>query len=86
MTTDCTSPQLEFQGLTRRTVVASFDGGTLSSDGGVLLLSEVDRRLGLLEQFAACFKDHRESSPGRAQRRGVGASRVFLGWLLAMRI
>lgn len=59
MPTDCTSPQLEFQGFTRRTVVASFDGGTLSSDGGVLLLAEVDRRLGLLEQFAACFKDHR---------------------------
>lgn len=59
MTTDCIFPQLEFQGMTRRTVVASFDGGTLSSDGGVLLLAEVDRRLGLLEGFAACFKDHR---------------------------
>lgn len=59
MTTDCIPDQLEFQGLTRRTVVASFDGGTVSSDGGVLLLAEVDRRLGLLEQFAACFKDHR---------------------------
>lgn len=59
MTTDCIPPQLEFQGLTRRTVVASFDGGTVSSDGGVLLLAEVDQRLGLLEQFAACFKDHR---------------------------
>lgn len=59
MTTDCIPDQLEFQGLTRRTVVASFDGGTLSSDGGVLLLAEVDRRLGLLEQFATCFKDHR---------------------------
>jgi hypothetical protein len=39
--------------------VASFDGGTLSSDGGVLLLAEVDRKRGLLEQFAACFSDHR---------------------------
>lgn len=62
MTTECIPHQFEFQGMTRRTVVASFDGGTLSSDGGVLLLAEVDRRLGLLEQFAACFKDHR--SPG----------------------
>src|SRR5688572_6312794 len=44
MTTDCIPHQLEFQGLTRRTVVASFDGGTLSSDGGVLLLAAVDRR------------------------------------------
>lgn len=59
MTTDCNPLQLEFQGLTRRTVVASFDGGTVSTDGGVLLLAEVDRRLGLLELFAACFKDHR---------------------------
>jgi hypothetical protein len=59
MATDCTPHQLEFQGLTRRAVVASFDGGTLSSDGGVLLLAEVDRRLGLLEQFASCFEDHR---------------------------
>lgn len=59
MTTDCIPHQLEFQGLTRRTVVASFDGGTVSSDGGVLLLAEVDRRLGFLELFAACFKDHR---------------------------
>jgi hypothetical protein len=59
MTTECIPHQFEFQGMTRRTVVASFDGGTLSSDGGVLLLAEVDRRWGLLEQFAACFKDHR---------------------------
>lgn len=59
MTTDCNPLQLEFQGLTRRTVVASFDGGTVSSDGGVLLLAEVDRRVRLLELFAACFKDHR---------------------------
>lgn len=69
MTTDCTSAQLEFQGLTRRMVVASFDGGTLSSDGGVLLLSEVDRRLGLLEGFAACFEDHR--NPALIEHRVV---------------
>jgi hypothetical protein len=59
MTTECTSQQLEFQGVARRTVVASFDGGTLSSDGGILLLGEVDRRRGILGQFAACFTDHR---------------------------
>jgi hypothetical protein len=59
VTTDCNPQQLEFQGMTRRKVVASFDGGTLSSDGGVLLLAEVDRKRGLLEQFAACFSDHR---------------------------
>lgn len=77
MTTDCISPQLEFQGLTRRTVVASFDGGTLSSDGGVLLLAEVDRRLGLLEQFAACFKDHRNPALVEHSIEELVRQRVF---------
>lgn len=59
MTTECNSQQLEFQGVGRRTVVAAFDGGTLTSDGGLLLLSEVERRRGILRQFAACFRDQR---------------------------
>jgi DDE family transposase len=59
MTTDCNPEQLQFQGVGRRTVVASFDGGTLTSDGGILLLGEVDRRRGILDKFAACFKDSR---------------------------
>ena len=62
MTTDCIPQQLEFQGVGRRTVVASFDGGTLTSDGGVLLLGEVERRRGILRQFAGCFQDHRTAA------------------------
>lgn len=59
MTTDCNAQQLEFQGVGRRTVVAAFDGGTLTSDAGVLLLGEVEQQRGILRQFAACFQDHR---------------------------
>lgn len=77
MTTDCTPHQFEFQGLTRRTVVASFDGGTLSSDGGVLLLAEVDRRLGLLERFAACFEDHRNPALVEHSVEELVRQRVF---------
>lgn len=77
MTTDCTPHQFEFQGLTRRAVVASFDGGTLSSDGGVLLLAEVDRRLGLLEQFAACFEDHRNPALVEHSVEELVRQRVF---------
>jgi hypothetical protein len=62
MATDCIPQQLEFQGVGRRAVVASFDGGTLTSDGGVLLLGEVERQRGILRQFAACFTDHRNAA------------------------
>jgi hypothetical protein len=77
MTTDCIPNQFEFQGMTRRTVVASFDGGTLSSDGGVLLLAEVDRRLGLLELFAACFQDHRNPALVEHSIEELVRQRVF---------
>jgi len=41
------------------TVVARFDGGRLSSEGGLLVLREVERRLGLADRLAACLKDPR---------------------------
>ena len=45
--TDCKEQPLLFQDLGSRQVVADFSGGTLSSDGGVLLLRQVDAHLGL---------------------------------------
>lgn len=60
MNTECSASQLEFQGHGSRKVQADFDGGHLSSDGGVLLLRELDIRLGVLRRFAACFTDHRD--------------------------
>ena len=40
--------------------MASFDGGTLSSDGGLLLLRDLDRSMGLTRQLAGCFEDRRD--------------------------
>lgn len=57
--TECNGEQLNFQGAGGREIVARFDGGQLSSDGGGLLLREVERRTGLLRQFEACFRDYR---------------------------
>jgi hypothetical protein len=59
--TECKERQLEFQGFGRRQVVADFDGGRISSDGGLLLLREVAGSSGLLERFGRCFTDYRDS-------------------------
>jgi hypothetical protein len=40
--------------------VARFDGGCITSDAGGVLLGEVERRTGILRQFAGCFVDHRD--------------------------
>jgi hypothetical protein len=48
-----------FQDLGSRKVVADFSGGTLSSDGGVLLLRQADLSIGLTRGLAACFGDRR---------------------------
>jgi|SRR5664280_1651491 len=58
--TDCNQQTLLFQDLGSRKVVVDFSGGTLSSDGGVLLLRQVDANLGLTMALAGCFEDQRE--------------------------
>jgi hypothetical protein len=58
--TDCNKQALLFQDLGSRKVVADFAGGTLSSDGGVLLLRQVDANLGLTQTLAQCFEDARD--------------------------
>jgi hypothetical protein len=44
----------------QKKVTAAFDGGRISSDGGVLLLAGADRRLGLIDTLAALIPDHRD--------------------------
>jgi hypothetical protein len=55
-------PMLPLPGLSPvcgKTIVANFDGGLLSSDGGVVVLREVEQRLRIAERMAACIKDPR---------------------------
>src|SRR5437588_3984779 len=60
MSAQCTSPDIVVQPLGQRAVVGRFDGGTISSDGGCLLLGEAERLTGTLRPLAACFTDHRD--------------------------
>ena len=55
-------PMLPLPGLSPaggKRVVVKFDGGLLSSDGGVLALREVERRLRVADRLAACLVDRR---------------------------
>ena len=56
-------PTLPLPGLSPvagKEVVARFDGGRLSSDGGLLVVREIERRLGIAERLAACIEDRRD--------------------------
>lgn len=58
--TECTQSSFDLQAHFSREVVARFDGGTMTSDAGAVLLRETDRRLNLVSRLAACFEDHRQ--------------------------
>ena len=62
--TNCTQESFEFPALKRRKVEAEFSGGDITSDGGVLLLREVDRRLGLMKAISQVLHDPREAVYG----------------------
>jgi len=60
MQTDCNPKLFEFEAVERKQVVAGFDGGTITSNAGALLLGQVDQGLGLIRRFAECFVDRRD--------------------------
>jgi hypothetical protein len=55
--TDDMIPLFSFPAIQGKKVTAAFDGGRLSSDGGVMLLSMAERRLGVAERLARCIPD-----------------------------
>jgi hypothetical protein len=57
--TECIQSRFEFAKHFTREVVGEFSGGTISSDGGALLLRETDRKMNLLPRFSQCFLDGR---------------------------
>lgn len=60
--TDTTILPFSFPAVARKKVTADFDGGRLTSDGGVMLLAMAERRLGISDRLAAAFPDRRDPS------------------------
>lgn len=62
MPTDCSATEMAFGSSGARKLVGAFDGGAITSNGGVVLLAAADRRIGLSARFAACFRDQRDGT------------------------
>ena len=60
--TECIQSSFGFTACGSREIVARFDGGTISSDGGAFLLRQTDKRLNLLPRLAECFLDGRRQA------------------------
>ncbi|WP_373506731.1 IS1380 family transposase [Thiocapsa sp.] len=75
--TQCNEKQLEFHGLGRRQIVGRFDGGAISSDGGGLLLGEVEARTGIIARLAEQFVDHRDPELIEHSVRELIGQRVY---------
>ena len=75
--------KIEFGRLGRRVVQGRFDGGSMTSDGGVMLLGATDRKLGLMQAAADCIADPRNPLLIKHGVRDMLRQRVYglaLGW------
>ena len=59
---DDSAPRFSFPAIGRKKLTAAFDGGRITSDGGVLLLAQAERAMGICRRLAACIADRRDPS------------------------
>src|SRR3546814_6561555 len=72
-----TTELLNFGRLGRRHLQANFDGGDLSSDGGLMLLRQIDARTGLSRMAAGALTDRRAAGRVHHRLRDVLAQRLY---------
>lgn len=72
-----TAQKIDFGRVGRRVIEANFDGGDLSSDGGLMLLRRTDERIGLTGAVAAVFSDSRDPARIRHRLRDLLAQRIY---------
>ncbi|MER9874586.1 IS1380 family transposase [Mesorhizobium sp. M0195] len=77
MQADCSAKLFEFEAVERKSVVAGFDGGTITSNAGALLLGQLDKGLGLIRRFAGCFADRRDPRLVEHRLETLVGQRVF---------
>src|SRR5580704_14018019 len=75
--TECNQSDFGFEASGRREIVARFDGGTISSDGGAFLLRQTEKRLDLLPRLAQCFPDGRNQNLVEHTIQEMLAQRIY---------
>ena len=81
MTNDTILP-FSFPAVHAKKVTAAFDGGRLTSNGGVMLLAMAERRLGLADNLARVFPDRTHPTSAVLPDAGYFANRVTLSLAL----
>ena len=75
--TKCTTPSASFPRCKGRQVIARFDGGDVTSDGGILLLRQLDREMGLTRAVARRLSDERDAQRCLHRTETLVRQRVF---------
>ena len=74
---NCKQKEFGFPSFDRRQIEADFEGGNVSSDGGVLLLREAERRLGLIKALSGCVADPRDPALITHRQEELLRQRIF---------
>jgi len=77
ISTDCIPEQFKFEAEKSRPVVVNFKGGAVTSDAGLSLIAELDRKRQITSRLAACFKDYRESNRIEHSIESLTAQRIY---------
>ncbi|HXV99483.1 MAG TPA: IS1380 family transposase, partial [Anaerolineae bacterium] len=75
--TKCTQESFNFPEVKKRTVEVNFQGGDITSDGGVMLLRQVDKRIGLSKAVAQVLEDNRRQASCRHDSLTLLRQRVY---------
>ena len=74
---DTTVPRFEFPAVGRKKITAAFDGGRLTSDGGVMLLAMAEKRLGIADRLARLIPDRRDPTRITHRLADMIRARIF---------
>src|SRR5882757_8501098 len=77
MQTECIPDMFGFEAVEGRQVIAAFDGGAITSNGGALLLGATDRAIRLVDRLASCFVDRRSQAQVEHSVATLVGQRIF---------